>query len=242
MSLALAFLDTKHGRRPSRWSAARVLAPHQGLAWPFGRHATTRRWLAAPPNGPRATEQLRRAGIAPPHPTAGKTHPSAGHHRAPTLRRESQTTRSCQAGPLWTARHPRLRRPRDRPNQTRIPWTRSALIQDCHETRTRLPYGEAPTADYGGAMEMCRDSRGSVRTRTETRTRLAVWQGAPADYGGAMRDNLSRRPPICNKRLYHDRSTNRGCHGSNGAVSSASDLLHHRSQVMRRTETATDLH
>jgi hypothetical protein len=114
------------------------------------------------------------------------------------------------------------------------------LIQDCHETRTRLPYGEAPTADYGGAMEMCRDSRGSVRTRTETRTRLAVWRGAPADYGGAMRDNLSGRPPICNKRLYHDRSTNRDCHGSNGAVSSASDLLHHRSQVMRRTETATD--
>ena len=71
------------------------------------------------------------------------------------------------------ARHPRLRRPRDRPNLTRIPWTRSALIQDCHETQTRLPYGEAPTADYGGAMEMCRDSRGSVRTRTETRTRLA---------------------------------------------------------------------
>ena len=57
-----------------------------------------------------------------------------------------------------------------------------------------------------------------------------------------MRDNLSRRPPICNKRLYHDQSTNRDCHGSNRAVSGASDLLHHRSQVMRRTETATDLY
>ena len=48
----------------------------------------------------RATEQRRRAGIAPPHPTAGKPHPSAGHHRAPTLGRESQTNRSCQAGPI----------------------------------------------------------------------------------------------------------------------------------------------
>ena len=205
MSLALAFPDGKHGRLPSRWSAARVLAPHKGQAWPGGRHATTCRGLATPPGPPsNGDEPASRHLIQPlesPIPRLGTTaHQLSGANRRPTGH--------ARPGPLWTARHPRLRRPRDRPNLTRIPWTRSALIQDCHETQTRLPYGEAPTADYGGAM----------------------------------RDNLSRRPPICNKRLYHDQSTNRDCHGSNGAVSSASDLLHHRSQVMRRTETATDLY
>jgi len=205
VSLALAFPDGKHGRLPSRWSAARVLAPHKGQAWPGGRHATTCRGLATPPGPPsNGDEPASRHLIQPlesPIPRLGTTaHQLSGANRRPTGH--------ARPGPLWTARHPRLRRPRDRPNLTRIPWTRSALIQDCHETQTRLPYGEAPTADYGGAM----------------------------------RDNLSRRPPICNKRLYHDQSTNRDCHGSNGAVSSASDLLHHRSQVMRRTETATDLY
>ena len=175
MSLALAFPDGKHGRLSSRWSAARVLAPHKGQAWPGGRHATTCRGLATPPGPPsNGDEPASRHLIQPlesPIPRLGTTaHQLSGANRRPTGH--------ARPGPLWTARHPRLRRPRDRPNLTRIPWTRSALIQDCHETQTRLPYGEAPTADYGGAMEMCRDSRGSVRTRTETRTRLA-FGGAP---------------------------------------------------------------
>ena len=125
--------DGMHGRLSSRWSAARVLAPHKGQAWPGGRHATTCRGLATPPGPPsNGDEPASRHLIQPlesPIPRLGTTaHQLSGANRRPTGH--------ARPGPLWTARHvPRLRRPRDRPNLTRIPWTRSALIQDVTRLR-----------------------------------------------------------------------------------------------------------
>lgn len=169
-----------------------------------GQAGTSRRLVAAPPNGAPGRRATVTSWPRATSPNRWKAPSSAGHHAHQLFGREPQTSWSRLAGPITDGSPPAAAPTQGRPNLLRIPWTRSALIQYCHETRTRFPYGEAPTADYGGAMKMCRDSRGSVRTRTETRTRLAFRQGAPAVYGGVMRDNLSRRSLICNERLYHD--------------------------------------
>lgn len=197
-------LRSRHRARHalSFWSAARVLAQRKGRAWPGGHLATTRRCTAERSPGPPGNCDE----LASSHLTQSLESPilRLGTTAHQLFGREPQTSWSRLAGPIMDGSPPAAAPTQGLPNLLRIPWTRSALIQHCHETRTRFPYGEAPTADYGGAMKMCRDSRGSVRTRTETRTRLAFRQGAPAVYGGVMRDHLSRRSLICNERLYHD--------------------------------------